>query len=110
MDLEEIKRKRLEKLKQQLEQEQNNESQNEAQLQQQINQLWEIARNYLTKEAISRYSNIKVAHPEIATKLLVSIVQAIQQGYITEKINDERLKEILREIQSHKKDFRIIRK
>jgi len=97
-------------LKQQFQQQQNNEVNEQVELQQQITQLWEIAKNYLTKEAISRFSNIKVAHPETATKLLVSIVQAIQQGHITEKIDDEKLKEILKEIQSHKRDFKIIRK
>ena len=80
------------------------------QLKQQLAAIESVAKQKMSREAITRYGNIKVAHPEIATKLLVSIVQAIQQGYITEKINDERLKEILREIQSHKKDFRIIRK
>ena len=97
-------------MKQQFQQQQNNEVNEQVELQQQITQLWEIAKNYLTKEAISRFSNIKVAHPETATKLLVSIVQAIQQGHITEKIDDEKLKEILKEIQSNKRDFKIIRK
>ena len=88
MDLEEIKRKRLEKLKQQFEQEQNNELQNEAQLQQQINQLWEIARNYLTKEAISRYGNLKTAHPEKAIQVITLIAQALQTGNILDKITN----------------------
>jgi len=72
--------------------------------------MWDIVKNYLTKEAITRYSSLKIAHPETATKLLVSVYQAIQQGYITEKIDDNKLKEILREIQGHKKDFRILSK
>ena len=99
----------MEKLKQQLQQEQNNEVQEQIDLQGQLNQLWGIAKAHLTKEAIARCSNLKIAHPEIAARLLVSIVQAIQQGHITERIDDEKLKEILREIQSHKKGFRILK-
>ena len=84
--------------------------QQELKLQQQIQQLEAIVKQHLTKEAISRYGNIKAAHPNLAIQLAVIIAQSVQSGQISEKINDKTLKEILRSMQKQKKDFKITRK
>lgn len=65
-------------------------------------------KHYLTKEAIMRYGTLKTAHPETAVKAIVGIMQAIQNGQITEKITDQELKKFLMQIQD-KKTFNIKR-
>ena len=63
----------------------------------------------LSKEALQRYGNLKAAHQEKAVQLLVILGQSIQQGHIKEKISDEKLKDILKQLQPEKKDFKIKR-
>ncbi|MEM2121243.1 MAG: DNA-binding protein [Candidatus Woesearchaeota archaeon] len=85
-------------------------SEEELRLQQQINALEELVKKNMTKEAISRYSNIKIAHPEIALNLIILLGTFIKQGKIRGPINDEQLKEILKQITSKKTDFKITKK
>ncbi|MBU3941035.1 MAG: DNA-binding protein [Nanoarchaeota archaeon] len=79
-------------------------------LQQQIKQLDESVKQYLTKEAITRYGNLKSAHPELAIQVAAIILQAIHSGQIKEKITDDQLKNILKQFQQPKKEFKITRK
>ena len=88
--LEAIKRKKLESLQQQAQK----QAGEETQLQAQIQQLEEIVRRALTKEALQRYGNLKTAHPEKAVQLLVVVANAIQTQNI-KAIDDKQLKEIL---------------
>ncbi len=76
--------------------------------QQKLVQLENLAKQFLTKEATSRYFNLKVAHPEIAVKAISIIAQAVQTGQIKEKITDQQFRNLLIQIQE-KKDFRIIK-
>jgi len=76
-------------------------------LAQQIRLLENIAKQKMTKEAITRYGNLKLAHPEIAIKVITIIAQAIQLGQIKETIDDAGFKELLKQIQQDKKHFRI---
>ena len=80
------------------------------QLQQQIEQLETVVKQFLTKEALERFGNLKAAHKEKAIQLLAILGQAIQQGQIKEKINDDQLKELLKKMQPEKKDFKITHK
>lgn len=105
-ELEALKKKKLEELQQA---EAMQQSQEEAQLQQQIEQLEAVVKQLFTKEALSRYGNLKAAHPEKAIQVLVVLGQLIQQGKI-HKINDSQLKEILKQLTPEKKEFKIKRK
>ncbi len=78
-------------------------------LQQQIEALETLAKQYLSREAITRYGTIKTAHPELALKAATLIVQAAQQTRMHERITDEQFKEILRHLQQPTKKT-IIRK
>ncbi len=109
-ELDELRRKRLEQLKQQQEEALKEQVQEEAQLQQQINQLEILVKQYLTKDALTRYGNLKAAHPEKAVQLLVILGQAVQSGQLPRKIDDAQLKELLRRLTQEKKDFKIKRK
>ncbi len=55
-----------------------------------------FAKKHMTKEAISRYGNLKLAHPERALKAIVQITQLAQSGI--EEIDDIKLKEILKSL------------
>jgi|TARA_Y100000031_G_C8129697_1_gene342279 DNA-binding TFAR19-related protein (PDSD5 family) len=74
----------------------------------QIQQLENIVRQKLTKEALQRYGNIKAAHPEKTLQLLVILGQMIQ-GEQIDMIDDNKLKEILQHMTQQKKDFNIKR-
>ncbi len=103
-ELEELKRKKLEQLKRQQEDQQEEQAQLEGQLQ----QLESMVKQLFTKDALLRYGNIKAAHPEKATQLVVVLGQLMQSGKV-KKINDEQLKQILKQL-SQKSDFNIKRK
>ena len=109
-DLEEIKKKKMEELQNLLAEQQGEDLQEQLKLQQQIEMLEQMAKQYLTKEAISRYGNLKSAHPELAIQVIALIAQAVQTGQIKERISDDKFKQLLMQIQKPKKKFKIQRK
>jgi DNA-binding TFAR19-related protein (PDSD5 family) len=58
-------------------------------LENQINQIYEIIKPYLTREALDRLTNIKIVYPNKFAKAVLIIYQNIQAGRI--KIVDENL-------------------
>ncbi len=109
-EIERIKLKKLKELQARQQEQLQNQLQEELQLQQQIQQLEEIVKQFLTKEALQRYGNLKTAHPEKSLQILVILSQLIQQGRIKKKIDDNILKEVLKQITPEKKEFKIKRK
>ena len=109
MSLEEIRKKKLEDLQERLAQQQNQEFQEQIRLQQQIEQIESLAKQYLSKEALLRYGNLKSAHPEKAIQIATIIVQLVQSNQIREKISDEKFKELLKYLQKPKKETKIRR-
>ena len=97
-EIERIKLKKLKELQARQQEQLQNQLQEELQLQQQIQQLEEIVKQFLTKEALQRYGNLKTAHPEKSLQILVILSQLIQQGRIKKKIDDNILKEVLKQI------------
>ena len=71
-----------------------------------------ILINILTEDARERLNNIKMANMEFATSLEDQLIQLSQSGRIREKITDEQLKAMLRQLQGRKKskDITIKRK
>lgn len=100
MELEELRQKKLAELRQQRMQE---AMQEKFQMQQQIEQLYTGARMWMDAEALSRYGNIKAAHPEKALQVAVLIAQFVQSGKIHKLITDEQLKELLIYLDGQKK-------
>jgi len=82
------------------------ENQEIQKLTEQIAMLEKMAKQYMSKEAISRYGNLKIAHPETAIKALTTIAQAAHLGQISEQLDDTDFKELLLEIQKGKQKFR----
>lgn len=77
------------------------------QLEQKILALENLVKAFLSKEAISRYSNIKIAHPDKALQVLSIVGQLIQKGKIKEKLSDEEFKNILLQLSEPKRQTKI---
>jgi len=104
--LEEIRKKKMEAMLQQNMQQQVDE---ESKVQQQIEQLESIVSHFLTREAFSRYCSLKTVHKEKSIQLIAVLAQAIQNGQIKQKIDDEMLKKILEQITPKQRDIKIKR-
>lgn len=76
------------------------------QMQQQLSIIESVAKQFMSKEAISRYGAVKMAHPETAVKAIAFIAQAAQLGHIKEKLSDDDFKTILNEIKGGKTNFK----
>ena len=53
------------------------ELQEQVKLQEQIAQLENVVKQYLTKEALQRYGNLKVAHPQKAMEIISRIMMIV---------------------------------
>ncbi|MEM0231459.1 MAG: DNA-binding protein [Candidatus Woesearchaeota archaeon] len=84
----------------------------EARLAEEVASLEAMVKPRLSRKALDRYSNLKVAHPELALKALLIVAQAIQSGQLgSEELSDEAFAELLRRMSLlERKDFKIIRK
>jgi programmed cell death protein 5 len=63
----------------------------------------------LEKKARERLNLVRIAHPQLAEKIELTLIQAAQAGQIQEKVDDEKLKDILKRIQEEKQSFRILK-
>ena len=79
-------------------------------LQQQINAMESLVKQYMTNEAISRYGNIKSVNQEKALQLIALLAKLIQERQVTSKLTDDQLKQILIQLDTGKKETKIIRK
>ena len=105
-ELEEIRRRKLMELQRMREEEMQRE-----QMKQQIEmQKKAILRQILEPEARERLARLKLAHPEIAEAVENQLILLAQSGRIKQKISDDVLKSILRQIASRRRETRIIRK
>ena len=107
-ELDELRKKRQVDVQRQLEQQ---EQQEEVKAQYDV-QRQRILIGLLTDEARTRLNNIKLANPEFAMSLENQLIQLSQSGRIKNKIDDNQLKAMLRQIQgrSRSKDINITRK
>lgn len=86
------------------------ELQEQLKLQQQVAMLEGLAKQSMSKEAVSRYGNLKAAHPELAIQVAAFIAQGVQMGKLREQISDEEFKEMLISFQQPKKEFKVTRR
>ncbi len=107
--LDEIRKKKLEDMMQSQQDRMQQQSQEQAQVQQQIEQMEAVLRQFLDKDALARYGNIKSAHREKAIQLLLILFQAIQKGQIKSRINDATLKKVLEQLTPKKREIKISR-
>lgn len=94
----------LEKLREERMQEiENDGSSVEEQKDQQRKQIKQQAAKYLTKEARSRLGNLRAAKPDLASTIEMQVARMGRMGQI-EKMDDQDLKRILKEIQKDEND------
>ena len=68
-----------------------------------------LLRTILTPEARQRLTNIRMVRPEFAEQLELQLIQLAQTGRLRTPLTDDQLKDILRRMQSQKRDFTIRR-
>jgi len=106
-EIEEIRRKKLEQLRQQLAFQQVQEAvEQEERIEEERRK---ILSYILTSEARQRLARIKMARPEFAQLIEDQLILLMQSGKIKHKIGDEELKKILAQIASRKKETKIRR-
>ncbi len=104
-ELEEIRRRRLLELQRKVAEDQRN-----VQMQQQLElQKQALLRSILTPEARQRLANLKMVRPDFTSQLELQLIQLAQQGKIPIPLTDKRLKQILTQIQSRKRETKIRR-
>jgi programmed cell death protein 5 len=101
-ELEELRRKKLNELIERKQQEMDEQSQMENQLL----QIENVIKQKFTKEALQRYSNIKIAYPEKRAQLLIMLARIHDK---IEKIDDSQLREILQRMEPKKRETKITR-
>ena len=101
-ELEELKKNRMAELKQAYSEQLNKQMQEhqraETEAAKQLEALEEGVKAHFTKEALQRYSAVKLAHPETAVRLLVAVAQAINKGRLAGMLTDEQLISVLRQL------------
>ena len=107
--LDDIRKKKLEELMHSQQEKLQQQASERAQIQQQVEHMEDAVRQFLTREALARYGNLKTAHQEKALQLLVVLFQAIHKGQIQGKIDDSLLKKILGQLTPKKRDIKIHR-
>jgi len=70
---------------------------------QQKQQLWDQAKQYMTSNARERLSTMKVANEDLAMSVAQQITMLGESGRVS-KVNDDQMKNILKEIQKDKKN------
>ncbi len=83
---------------------------NDKTLQEKILQIENMAKAYMTKDAITRYGNLKSAHKEKALQVIALIAKLASENQIKEKVTDEQFKDLLRRLEPERKETKIIRK
>jgi programmed cell death protein 5 len=100
-ELEDIRQRKLQELQAQMQQSNAEAQQNQLEKQ----QIEAYVRQHMSKEAVERFGNIKIAFPEKAEKALLIMATALQRGQI-KHIDDKILKTLLEKLQS-KTEFKI---
>ena len=104
-ELEQLRRKRLSAM-----QRQGADEQRETQTQQLEAQKQALLRSILSSEARQRLTNLKMVRPEFTEQLELQLIQLAQSGKIPIPLPDEQLRHILVQLQSRKRETKIMRK
>ncbi len=104
-ELEELRRRKLLALQQKMA-----EEQRKTQIQQQLElQKQALLKRILTPEARQRLANLKMVRPEFTDQLELQLIQLAQQGKLPIPLTDAQLKQILIQLQAHKRETKIRR-
>jgi programmed cell death protein 5 len=109
--LEELRERKKEQLKQRKQQGGGDpEAAQQAQREQAEQQKQALLRQHLTDGARKRLNTIKMSKPEFAEKAEQQILALAQSGRLQEQIDEEQMKELLRELKPDSQSFNINRR
>lgn len=107
-ELDAIKQRRLEQMQQQQMAQQQGAATQQAAQQQQVEEAKQsILRNILTPEAKERLTTVKIARPQLVEQVEMQLISLAQSGQLRTKIDDAKLKALLQQLQSRKRDTTI---
>lgn len=109
-ELSDLRRRRMAELQQQAYNQQYAQEDLERQRQQMEAQIQAVLMQILEPEARERLNTIKLTKPEFARSVEQQLVALAQSGRIGQRITDEQLKGILRQLTPAKREFSIRRK
>ncbi|MAG18321.1 MAG: DNA-binding protein [Candidatus Diapherotrites archaeon] len=102
---EDLKEKKLDELKQKYLKQQEEENQ----ALEMEDKMQSILKSILTEEAKQRLSNVRLVNKELYTRAFQAIMGLVQKGMVQGKLNEEQVKEILRQL-NKRRDINITRK
>jgi programmed cell death protein 5 len=108
-ELEELREERLQELQDQASQEDQQEAV-EAQRQQAEAQKKAVLRQNLTEGARQRLNSVKMSRPEFGEQVEQQVVALAQSGRIQGKIDEEKMKQLLKELKPDSKSFNVRRR
>lgn len=97
-DIDDIREKKLEELKNQAEQEEQVRDVQQQQQEEAERQKEALLKKHLEEGARRRLNNVQMAKPEFGEQVEQQILQLIQSGQVAERITEEQMKQILQEI------------
>ncbi|MFC4550318.1 MULTISPECIES: DNA-binding protein [Halorussus] len=104
--LEELRKQKMQEMQEQGEQE---EAQQQAQ-QQADAQKQALLRKYLTDGARKRLNSVRMSKPDFADRVEQQILALAQSGRVNGQIDEDKMKELLRELKPDSKSFNIRRR
>lgn len=108
-DLDELRRKRMQELQQQPATNENQKAQQQMQQEMEA-QKKQLMMQLLTPEARSRLANLRLTKPEFVEQIELQLIHLAQSGRVQDKITDEQLKVLLKQLSGQKRDINITRK
>jgi programmed cell death protein 5 len=108
-ELEKLREEKMKELQEQAQQEGEGDAR-EAQRQQAEAQKKAVLRQNLSDGARKRLNTVKMSKPEVGEKVEQQIVALAQSGRIQDKIDEDQMKELLREMTPDSKSFDIKRR
>ena len=104
-ELAQLRRRKLSDLQRQV-----SDEDKQAQIQQQLEQQKQgLLRSLLSPEARQRLANLRMVRPEFTDQLEMQLIQIAQQGKLPTPLSDAQLKQILVQLQDHKRETKIRR-